>query len=196
MIDLTDLRMETVDGQLVDYGARLAPFLGGVEQRINRIGTRHAITLKIPPMRIEAEGRRWIARLIRAKQEGGYARYPQVNFRLGVPGNPTVETETVGGRFLPITGATANYAIREGQALTVTSDGRRYFYFAAAQTILDADGAGTIELDVPLRKVALVGDTVNLSKPVIEGWIDGDGWGWTLESSQTTGLGFTIIERA
>ncbi len=196
MIDLTHARQQVVDGGLVIKAARLTPFLNGPEQLVKRIGTRHRIKVQMPPMMIESEGRRWISRLIAANQEGGFVAYPQVDFQVGAPGSPTVPTETVGGMLLPITGGAAHYAIREGQALHIESAGRRYFYFAREQVILDASGAGVVKLDVPMRKVASPGDKVELARPVIEGWIDGDGWGWTLETNRTTGLGFSITERA
>lgn len=197
MIDLTDARQQVSAPSLIDYGTELTPFLGGVSQRLDRLGSRHAIKVDMPPMRIEAEGRRWIARLVRAKQEGGIVEYPQVGFDVGAPGyGVTVATATAGGRTLPVTGANPHYAVREGQALTVTSGGRGYFYIATAQTILDASGAGDVVLDVPLRAAAAVGDVVNLVAPTIEGWIEGDGFGWTLDTSRTVGLSFTVRERA
>lgn len=196
MIDLTAALQQVTEPALIDNGSELTPFLGGVSQRLDRGGSRHSVKVTMPPMPIEADGRKWIARLVRAKQEGGMIRYPQVGFAIGAPGSPTVATATSGGRTLPITGGTPHYAIREGQALTVTSGGRSYFYLAVAQTILDASGAGSIILDVPLRLAAATGDAVNLAAPTIEGWVDGDGFGWTLDKSRTVGLSFMIRERA
>lgn len=196
MIDLTAIGQQVTEPMMIDNGSELVPFLGGVSQRLDRGGSRHSVKVTMPPMPIEADGRRWIARLVRAKQEGGMVVYPQPNFSIGAPGSPSIATATGGGRFLPITGATPNYAVREGQALKITSGGRNYFFLTAAQTILDGDGAGEIELDVPLRLAGSIGDPVNFAKPTIEGWIDGDGFGWTLDKSRTVGLSFMIRERA
>jgi hypothetical protein len=196
MIDLTHIRQRVAEPELVDFGATLRPFLGGAIQRLDRIGTRHAITVQMPPMRIENEGRTWIVRLIRAKQEGGFVRYPQVDFVVGAPGQPTVSAAVEGGRVLPITGGQRGYAIREGQAVTVTSNGRQFFYLASAQTVLNASGAGSIELDVPLREETTVGDLVNLGRPTIAGRIMEDGWKWTLETNRTVGLSFRLEEIA
>lgn len=197
MIDLTHIRQRAADPELVDFGASLRPFLGGPSQRLDRLGTRHAITVQMPIMLVESEGRQWIVRLIRAKQEDGFIEFPQVGFVVGPCGySITVAVSVEGGRVLSVTGATPHYAVREGQALTVTSNGRQFFYIASAQTVFDGAGAGTIELDVPLREEASVGDAVNLARPVIAGRIMEDGWKWSIDTAGTVGLSFRIEEIA
>lgn len=196
MIDLTDIRQMVAEPELVDFGASLRPFLGGPSQRLDRLGTRHAITVQMPPMYAEGDGRKWVVRLIRAKQEDGFIRFPQIDFKVGSPGSPTIALPTEGGRVLSVTGGQPGYAVREGQALTVTSNGRKFFYFASDATCFDANGAGTIELDVPLREETTVGDRVNLAKPEIAGRIMEDGWKWTIETAGTVGLSFRIEEIA
>lgn len=197
MIDLTHIRQTLAEPELVDFGASLRPFLGGPSQRLDRLGTRHAISVQMPPMYVESEGRKWIVRLIRAKQEDGFIRFPQVGFSVGGCGNSiTVASGAEGGRLLAITGATPHYAVREGQALTVTSNGRKFFYLASAQTVLGSTGNGSIELDVPLREEATVGDAVNLARPEIAGRIMEDGWKWSIDTAGTVGLSFRIEEIA
>lgn len=196
MIDLTDARQQVSAPRLIDFGSELTPFLGGVTQRLDRIGSRHMIEVNMPPMAVEPDGRRWIAKLLRAKQEGGRVEFPQVEFEVGACGAPTVGTATTGGRSLPIAGGTPNYAVREGQWLTVFSGGRGYTFCTVAPVVLNASGAGTLVLDVPLRVAAAVADKVELAKPTIEGWIEGQDWSWTLEMARTVGLSFAIRERA
>ncbi len=197
MIDLTHIRQTTAEPELVDFGASLRPFLGGPSQRLDRLGTRHAISVQMPPMYVESEGRKWIVRLIRAKQEDGFIAFPQVGFDVGAPGlGVTVGAAVEGGRVLTLAGGTPRYAIREGQALTVLSKGRKFFYIASAQTVLDANGAGSIELDVPLREETTIGDPVNLAKPEIAGRIMEDGWKWSIDTAGTVGLSFRIEEIA
>ncbi|MGN5373292.1 hypothetical protein [Sphingomonas hankookensis] len=195
MIDLTNAPIAEAVPRLLQWGSELTPTLGGVTQRLDRIGSRHAIDVQMPPMRVEAEGRRWIARLLRAKQEGGRIAFPQVDFQPGPCGRPTVGAVTTAGRTIPITGATPRYAIREGQWLSVTHGPRSYLYCATAQVVLDGSGAGAVPVDVLLRSPLAVGEAVEIGRPVIEGWLSG-GDEWTLERSRTVGLGFTIVERA
>ncbi len=197
MIDLSHARLSVAEPELVDFGASLTPFLGGIGQRLDRLGTRHAISVQMPAMHVEDEGRKWIVRLIRAKQEGGFVTFPQVGFRLGVPGAAIkVAAAVEGGRVLTVTGATPRYVVREGQALSITSNNRRFFYLASAQTVLDGSGSGRIELDVPLREEALVGNPVDLRRPVIAGRIMEDGWKWSIDTAGTVGLSFRLEEIA
>lgn len=197
MIDLSHARLSVAEPEMVDFGASLTPFLGGISQRLDRLGTRHAISVQMPPMHIEADGRKWIVRLIRAKQEGGFVNFPQIGFRVGAPGGGIkVAAAVEGGRVLTVTGATPGYAVREGQALSITSNNRSFFYLASAQTILDATGSGRIELDVPLREEALIADPINLTRPVIGGRIMEDGWKWSIDTAGTVGLAFRLEEIA
>lgn len=196
MIDLSDAPIASAVPRLVRWGSELTPVLGGVTQRLDRLGSRHAIEVQMPPMRIEADGRRWIARLLRASQEGGRIAFPQVEFHPGPCGRPTVGTATAAGRTIPISGATAHYVVKEGQWLSVVHGGRSYLYCCIAQVVLNAAGAGFVPVDVLLRSPLSIGDPVELAAPVIEGWLAGDGYEWTIERSRTVGLSFTIAERA
>lgn len=196
MIDLTDLRCAEATPRLLDWGSTLTPVLGGVSQRLSRRGARFAIDFQLPPMHIEAEGRRTIALLQMAKQQGARLSFPQVGFDVGAPGAPIVDGAVVGGTTLSITGATPRYPIKIGQAFNVEKAGRSPIYFAAAQTILDGDGAGEVLLTTMLRTALVGGETINIAKPVIEGWVDGDEFGWTLAVSRTVGLSLSVTERA
>lgn len=196
MIDLSNAPIASAVPRLLQWGSELTPTLGGVTQRLDRLGSRHSIDVELPPMRIGDTGRKWIARLLRAKQEGARIAFPQVEFDPGPCGRPTVSTPTAAGRFIPIIGATPHYAVQEGQWLSVTHSGRSYLYCCTAQIVLDANGAGAIPVDVLLRSPLTVGDAVEIGRPVIEGWLAGDGYEWTIERSRTVGLSFTIMERA
>lgn len=196
MIDLTDLRCNAATPKLLDWAALMEPALGGVTQRVGRLGSRFGIEFGTPAMYIEAEGRRWIARLQRAQREGARVAFPQVDFDVGSPGAPTVNGAHTGGMSLSVTGASPHYGVREGQALNLTVSGRMYLYFAAETAILDASGAGTILLTTPMRTFLAGGEVVGLAKPVIEGWLDGTERSWTLDLARTVGLQFTVTERA
>ncbi|MFC0684628.1 hypothetical protein [Novosphingobium clariflavum] len=196
MIDLSDLRCNGATPTLLDWSALMEPALGGVTQRVGRLGARFSIEYSTPVTLIESEGRRWIARLQRAQREGGRVEFPQVDFDVGTPGMPTVDGAHTGGMALNITGASPHYGVREGQALNLTVAGRMYLYFAAETAILDAGGAGTIELTSPMRTFLSGGEAVELAKPMVEGWLDGTERSWTIDLARTVGLQFTITERA
>lgn len=196
MIDLTGLRCAGAEWTLLDWAALHEPALGGVTQRIGRLGSRHSLAFDTPAMKIESEGRRTIALLKQAQQQGGYVRVPQVDFDVGAPGAPMVNGAHTGGTTLAVKGATPNYGVCQDQALNITVAGRRYLYFAAAAAILDATGAGSIPLTSPMRTHLAGDETVELGKPVIEGWLGGNQFTWTLDIARTVGLSFTISERA
>lgn len=196
MIDLTDARVADASLRLIDNGGELDPVLGGPSQRLDRLGTRYALDIRVPYWRIEPDGRRWASRLRRAKQLGARFAVPQVEFNVGAPGSPVVAETTAGGIYLPISGGQRGYAIREGQALNIETASRSYLYFAAAQTILDGDGAGVIELETMIRKGPALGDTINLAKPYIEGWIEGDELAIAYEPTRCVAFEFSIRERA
>jgi hypothetical protein len=198
MIDLTDLPHQVATPHLITNGSELTPYLGGVGQQLNRLGTRFMIEYTIPPMRIEADGRRWISRLMRAKREGVSVRVPQVEFDVGTPGATLIDGAVAGGTSLPVTGGTARYPIKEGQWLSVRrgGSGRSYLYNVTGQTILDGSGEGVVSIFPMLRAALVDGDVINLGRPVIEGSIDGDDVSWTLDAVRTVGLTFTVRERA
>src|SRR3546814_2231823 len=87
---------------LRDFGGTLTPFLGGPEQRINRLGTRLGIRVSMPPMRNGDNGRIFVSRLLQAKQDRLLMDWPPPGFTIGAPGSPLVSTAASGGTALAI----------------------------------------------------------------------------------------------
>lgn len=196
MIDLTKLRCMATDPKMLSWAALQEPILGGVTQRVGRLGDRFSLDFSTPEMQHESEGRRAIAMLQLAQRQGGRVRYRQPGLRIGAVGAPLVDGAHEGGTTLALKGLTSGYAVRMGQALSLTVSGRSYLYFAADNAKMNAGGAGSVPLTVPLR-TSLAGDEpVELARPTIEGWLSGNELGWTLDLAATVGLKFTITERA
>lgn len=195
MIDLTDIPFQTMEPMMPDSGVVQKSQLGGASFKLNRIGGGLTVTAQLPPMRMEPDGRRLVARLQLAKRQGLQIAYLQVAFNIGSPGDPTVDGAVVGGMTLPITGAQPHYEIAQGQALNVTKASRPYLYFAAEAVALDEAGAGEVPLTTPLRTQLVGGEAVELKRPVIEGWLTSD-VNWPIEMDSTTGLSITVEERA
>lgn len=196
MIDLTSFRCAAATWTLMDWAALQEPALGGVTQRVARLGARHSLDFETPAMKIEAEGRRAIALLKQAQRQGAIVRVPQVDFDVGAPGAAAVNGGHTGGITLHVKGLTPHYGVCHDQALNITVAGRRYLYFAADSAIMDGTGSGSITLTSPMRTHLAGNEVVNLAKPVIEGWLDGSERSWTLDLARTVGLQFTITERA
>ena len=196
-VDLTDVECQLAEPGMPDFGVLQKPVLGGPINKIDRLGGGHTLSYTVPPKMMEPDGRRLVARCQMAKRYGVVLEVPQVEFDVGTPGvGITIAGAVAGGRYAQITGATPRYAVRMGQALNIKRNGHRYLYFAAAQAVLDGAGAGTIELTRPLRTKLVGGEAVNLAKPVIEGWIEGDNFNWPIDMQRTVGLKFDVVERA
>lgn len=195
MIDLTHFKCQAGSPRLLDAGGEQAPIGLGVTQRLGRRGSRYSIEYTVPADRIEPNGRIMIADLQMAKLQGARVEFPQVDFNIGSPGFATIAGATAAGMTLPVTGCQSGYAVAKGQAFNVIKAGRRYLYFASARVVLDATGAGSIPLTIPLRTILAGGEAIDWT-PCIEGWISGDELSWTLETARTVGLSFTVTERA
>lgn len=196
MIDLTSLNCRTPTPALMDWAALQEPALGGVTQRAGRLGARFSIDFETPIMNMEAAGRRAIALLQQAQRLGGRVEYPQPDFRIGAVGTPLVNGPHTGGTTLALKGLTPRYPIRQGQALNLLVAARYYLYFAAGDFVMDAAGAGSIVLTVPMRTHLAGNETVEVARPVIEGWLNGTERDWTIDVARTVGLKFNIAERA
>lgn len=193
-IDLTELKINGDEIVPLEFGGLMPSALGGATERIERLGNRYSAVLSTPAMRIEPDGRRWSARLLRARREGAIVELHQPDFNVIAPGSPVVATNTASGRSIPISGLTPNYAIREGQWLNYIVDGQRYLDQATTQVIANASGEAAVILQNLIRVPLTAGDIIDLATPRIEGWIDGD-FSIPRMLDHTTSFSFTIAEK-
>jgi len=181
--------------RLLDFGGPLTPGLGGPVQRIERLGTRSAVDYMLPPMLTEPAGRTWLAILARAKREGAVYPVPQPGLLIGAPGSPVVNGAVAGGTSLPLRSASALYAFRAGQAISIFHGGRRYLYFVETAVAANASGVAVLTLDRLLRTALTDGDAISVAAPLIEGALDyGDAIDLLLEPYSQ--INFTIMENA
>lgn len=192
-IDLTDLKIS---------GDELVPLtMGGLmegyssDAYVGRMGDRWQVSVTTPPARIEPDGRRWSARLFRARQEGGIVTLHQPDLNIGAPGSPVVASTTASGRSIPISGLTPYYAIREGQWLNYIVSGQRYLDQVTEQVIADASGNATVTIQNLIRTPLTAGDEIDLATPCIEGWIKGD-FSIPRTVERLTSFSFVISEKA
>lgn len=193
-VDLTELKISGDQIMPLDFGGLMPSALGGATERIDRLGNRYMVSVDTPSMQIEPEGRRWSARLLRARREGGIVEIHQPDLKTGAPGTPTVATTTASGRSIPVSGLTPGYPIREGQWLNYVVGGQMYLDQCTAEVIADASGLATIIIQELLRVPLTAGDSIELAKPCIEGWIEGE---LSLPRSvdRVTSFSFTITEK-
>lgn len=196
MIDLpTDIGPQSATPRLLDFGGFLEPGLGGTVQRINRMGSRFAVSVTLPPLRNDTRGRIWVSRLIRGKSEGVRWEYPLLDFDPGPVGSFVVNGAGQAGRTLDIDGGTPNYAFKEGQPFSIEVAGQHYLHFIDSQVIADGTGAAEITFSPMLRVSPTDGAALHFAKPMIEGFIMGDEFSWQLSLDRLVGISFDIVER-
>jgi hypothetical protein len=179
----------------IDYGGILRPFLGGDDQKLNRLGDRFALVVTMPPMPTAA-AMVWVSRLIQAQKSGAIMEWPQPDFDTGNPGFPAVRGSGAGGTSLPLKSVVAAYRILEGQFMSVIHGGRRYLHMANADAVMNGSGQTTLSVSPMIRPVLNDGDVVEIAKPMIEGFLEGNALTWNIDLARTVGLQFTIREAA
>lgn len=204
MIDLpSSPQPRDVEFTLLDFGNTITPPLGGPEQRINRLGSRYAMKVTMPPMLNKEEGRLFVSRLARGKSEGVRMRLP----RFGIDqvtsveniGEPRVRIAALPDRTIRIKdlglGGTP-FTVLEGQMISIETAGTHYVYMLNQQKTTNP-ATGNLNLDVTplLRTQHLVDDRVHFISPMIEGYVEGQDWQWSHALENTVGITFTIRER-
>ncbi len=182
---------------LRDFGGVLTPFLGGPEQRLNRLGTRFGIEVSMPPMPSGDTGRLFVSRLLQARSARLLMNWPLLDFDPGNPGAPKISATTASGSILPLKGLTAGYTGKEGQFFSIIHAGRRYLHMLTAD--FTADGAGNATAAIfPMLRVGLsVNDVLEMAQPIIEGHVlPGDELSWKMSLERHIGLGFSVMEAA
>lgn len=192
-VDLAELHINGDELIPLTMGGLMEGFTS--DDYMGRMGDRWAAQVTTPAMHIEPEGRRWSARLLRARREGAIVKIYQPDFDIRAPGSPTVATNTPSGRSIPLTGLEPHYVIREGQWFNYIVDGQRYLDQVTAEVIADGDGDATIVIQNLIRVPLTAGDEIDLAKPRLEGWIKGE---LPIQRSvdRVTSFSFLVSEKA
>ena len=179
---------------LRDFGGHLTPFLGGPEQRINRIGTRFGVRYAMPPMEGE-DARAFVARLMRGRFDRMLMPWPATEFDFGDPGDPIISATAGGGSAISVGGLDLGYTIREGQFFSILRSGRRYVHMSTGDVTPNGSGIAAVGIFPPLRTAISAGDGVELETPMIEGLVSpGDEIGWSIALELETALAFSVVE--
>lgn len=178
MIELDDQFVPNgVEPRLIDRGTVLR---GGASVRVDRAGSRYGTMLSFPPM-VPQRSRVLIADLLRAKREGLRVEVQLLGEGQGIPGVPVVDGAGQSGASIAIRGLTPAYIAKKGFWLNlIEADGTRYLHNVSATAVADGTGAATVQIEPPLRAPFADGDTVELAKPMIEGFVDGEEWSWSV----------------
>ncbi|BBD01835.1 hypothetical protein [Sphingobium sp. YG1] len=182
---------------LRDFGGVLTPFLGGPEQRINRLGTRFGIRITLPPMQTRDQALIIQSRLLRAREDRLRIEWPQPDFDVGAPGTPRISAGVTAGMSVPLKGMTAGYTVKEGQMLSIVRGARRYMHMFAADGTVGAGGTLAATIWPMIRASLLNNDLVELAPPKIEGLVSpGDELSWQISVDRLASFSFTVAESA
>lgn len=160
--------------------------------RIDRKGGRFKLALSYGPYEPE-RARVMVSRLIAAKQEGLRVPFPLLHSQ-GSPGAPLTVGALTSGRSLPLDGLTPGYTVKEGYYLSLEKDGRHYFHSIRTGGVANGSGVLTVTLNELLRDTFPDNTPVHLAKPMIEGLIEGDEWGWQAAVDRVTPIEFALEE--
>ncbi|CAN5334623.1 hypothetical protein BH10PSE12_BH10PSE12_02650 [soil metagenome] len=192
----SDLVPNSASPFLRDFGGVLTPFLGGPEQRVNRLGMRLGLRCTMPPKLYRTSGRILVSRLMRARQDRLLMKWPLLGFNPGSFGAPLVSSIVTGGTALPIKGLTAGYVMLEGQPLSVIHAGRRYMHMASGDGTANGSGNLTAGVWPPIRVSLSVNDVIELV-PMIEGLVaPGEEISWQMSIDKMVDVSFSVVESA
>lgn len=184
-----------VSVDLLDYGITIRPSTGAGVTRVNRKGSRFRLTVSLPPMKPEV-AEIFVARLLAAKSQGVRIPFPLLRSQ-GSPGSPVVDGAGQSGTSLVVCGFTPGYAAKEGYKLSIEdASGQHYLHSLAAAVRADALGDATLTITPELRVPFADGDAIHLAKPMVEGFVDGDAWGWQIPVNRLIALEFILEEAA
>lgn len=182
----------SVNATLIDYGGIMRPASGAAAQRVDRAGSRFRVEVGFPPMPADT-GRVFLARLVKAKRDGIKLAYPLLGVSQGSPGSPVVNGAGQSGTTLNVRGLTNGYAVKEGYWLSISNGTRSYLHVVTAAATASG-GSMSISIAPALRFPFADGAAVNLSSPVIDGFVVGEEWSWALDINHHLGLSVSIEE--
>ena len=178
--------------ELIDYGFTQR---GAASLRVDRPGSRYAMTIGYPPMEPD-EARRFIARLLRAKRQGLRVKLPLL-VPQSISGSPVVDGSGQAGSRLKIRGFAAGFTIREGWWFSAKeADGTSYLHAVAVDVTANSSGVATVEIEPPLRAPLPNSAAVELRAPIIEGFLEGDEFNWQMPVGRRIAMSFKVEEFA
>lgn len=195
MIELPSLPAPVnAEPALIDFGGWVTPPLGGRTQRVDRLGNRFKIAVTMPPMPSQDVGRVFVRRLIAGKFEGVRMEYPLLSFAPGIPGNPVVNGNGQAGRSLAVRGFAPGYQVKEGQFFSHVHAGGRCLYVSDGNVTANGSGVAAVPISPMLRVQPADGDVLEFAQPMIEGFVRGEEWSWTMSVDHLMRLQFELEE--
>lgn len=185
-----------VEPSLIDFGITLRPSTAAEVLRVDRKGSRFRLMVSHPPMKPELS-KIMVSRLIRAKREGLRIAFPLIGVDQGSPGSPVVNGANPIGHTLPVRGLTPGYQGKEGFWLSIEDqNGRHYLHNVAADFTANGAGNANIPISPAIRWPFPDGSAVHLSKPMVQGFVEGEAWSWQIPLNKLIAVQYPLEEAA
>lgn len=181
----------------VSFGVDQTPTLGGPQSRILRLGDRWAIDVETYPAEYAEHGMKYLSRLVRGLKDTVRLAFPEPGVKPRSYGAPVVASAGSSGTSLPVSGLIPGDVIKEGKFFSMIIGGESYLYQVAVEdVVVSGAGAATLQFEPMLRAQPPAGAVVEIEKPMIEGFIQGNEQSWQTSRSKYLPFRFTIMERA
>ena len=184
----------SADAALMRFGVDLVPPLGGVTQRVSRLGSRFRVSLAFPPMtRVNAD--EMLGALLEADTDGEsvIATFPQPA-QADPFGTPLVNGGSQTGSSFSADGFLAGALIPAGTMFSFTKSGRIYLHMVTSAATASGGGAATLAIAPMLRVSPADNAALSFTTPQIEGLIEGDSVGWSVNTAGHYQIGFSLAE--
>lgn len=184
----------SAEASLMRFGIDLVPPLGGVTQRVSRIGSRFRVALAYPPM-VRADAEEFLAALLSADTSGAsvIATFPQAA-QVDPVGTPLVNGGSQAGTSLICDGFLAGALIPAGTMFSFTKSSRIYLHMVTTAATASGAGAATLAIAPMLRVSPADNAALSFASPQIEGLIEGESVGWSVNSAGHYQIGFSLAE--
>ncbi|MGN6208839.1 hypothetical protein [Asticcacaulis sp.] len=153
----------------VSAGNDLSSPAAAATQRILRMGDRWSVTATFLNVKMDSNGRDWVAQMLLASRATALWALPLPKGGVGAPGAPVVDGAGQLGTALDVKGLTAGYAFKAMQWVSLVSGGRRYLHMVTSGVTADGTGKATLNILPMLRVSPADGATLEVAAPKIEG---------------------------
>ena len=183
----------SITPRLITARAELRSAFGGSVQRINRLGSRWAFDVELPPM-THAAALDWVDLLTEA--DTAILNLPEPGITIGSPGTPLVNGSSQTGSSLVTDGWTNGYVIPKGKWFSVSVSSLLYLYQTTAAVTASGAGAATLTVRPMLRASPADNAALNVNPATVEGFVSvPDGAFGISVNRLVEGLTFTLEER-
>jgi hypothetical protein len=181
---------------LLSNAVDLVSPMGGVNQRVARLGSRFGIDVTYPAMRQE-DALNFLGVMMLSELNPVSIVLPQRGFNPGASGTPLVNGAGQSGSSLAMRGLVAGYTFLAGQLFDFFgSDGRRYVQMVTQGISANGSGNVTVQIAPIMRNSPNDGGVIEITNPTLEGFISlaSRKLSWDIQLVRRVGIKLSIVE--